>query len=87
MRTATIRWKGDLLTINSRGNIVGANGRTVALIDVDDLIVIDTEDALLISKKGSIQQVKQIVAKLQADRRKRSALRDRQAQTKSWAKE
>ena len=61
--------EGDILTINSRGNIVGANGRTVALIDVDDLIVIDTEDALLISKKGSIQQVKQIVAKLQADRR------------------
>ncbi len=58
--------EGDILTINSQGNIVAASERLVALIDVDDLIVIDSEDALLIGKKESIQQVKQIVTQLQA---------------------
>ena len=61
--------EGEILQLNSRGNIVAAGKRLVALIDVDDLIVIDAGDALLIAKKGSIQQVKQIVAKLQAAKR------------------
>ena len=61
--------EGELLPIKSRGNIVAAGQRLVALIDVDDLIVIDAGDALLIGNKKSIQQVKQIVARLQADKR------------------
>jgi len=39
----------------------------VSLIDVQDLIVIDTEDALLISQKGSSQKVKEIVSKLKKE--------------------
>ena len=58
--------EGEILQLNSRGNIVAADKRLVALIDVDDLIVIDAGDALLIGKKESIQQVKQVVAELQA---------------------
>lgn len=61
--------EGEILQKNSRGNIVAASKRLVALIDVDDLIVIDAGDALLIGKKGSIQQVKQVVAELQAANR------------------
>ena len=61
--------EGETLSLNSRGNIVAANGRLVALIDVDDLVVIDTDDALLIGKKESMQQVKQIVSQLQAQQR------------------
>ena len=58
--------EGEILPMNSRGNIIAAEKRLVALIDVDDLIVIDAGDALLIGKKESIQQVKQVVAELQA---------------------
>jgi mannose-1-phosphate guanylyltransferase len=39
--------------------------KEVFVIDVDDLIIVDTKDALLISKKGSSQKVKDIVASLQ----------------------
>ena len=39
----------------------------VSLIDVHDLIVIDTEDALLISQKGSSQKVKEIVSRLKKE--------------------
>jgi mannose-1-phosphate guanylyltransferase len=35
--------------------------KPVSLIDIENLIIIDTEDALLISKKGSSQKVKEIV--------------------------
>ncbi len=48
---------------DSNNNLVIAN-KEVALIDVEDLIVVDTEDALLISKKGSSQKVKSIVNSL-----------------------
>lgn len=49
------------ICINSHDNLLVTHGRQVALIDVDDLLVVDTFDALLISKKGSSQQVKQVV--------------------------
>jgi mannose-1-phosphate guanylyltransferase len=49
------------ICINSHDNLLVTHGRQVALIDVDDLLVVDTFDALLIAKKGSSQQVKQVV--------------------------
>lgn len=42
-------------------NFILAN-KPVSLIDVTDLIIVDTDDALLISQKGSSQKVKEIVA-------------------------
>lgn len=37
--------------------MTGRSDKVVGLVDVDDLLVVDTEDALLISKKGSSQKV------------------------------
>ena len=54
----------ELIALDATGNLVVGHGRTVALIDVDDLIVVDTEDALLISRKGSSQKVKKVVGAL-----------------------
>ena len=51
----------DLLQINSHNNLVLSSGKKIALIDVDDLTVVDTKDALLISKKSSSQKVKNVV--------------------------
>lgn len=61
--------EGELLSLNSRGNIVAAGKRLVALLDVDDLIVVDAGDALLIGRKENIQQVKEIVSRLKAESR------------------
>ena len=41
--------------------------KKVATIDVENLIIVDTPDALLVSKKGSSQKVKEIVKQLQAE--------------------
>lgn len=48
------------VVIGGRGNFV-SSARQVALVDVDDLLVIDTPDALLIVKRGSSQKVKDVV--------------------------
>ena len=52
------------ICIDSTNNLLITGNRQVALVEVDDLIIVDTTDALLISKKGSSQKVKQVVAKI-----------------------
>ncbi len=52
------------ISIDSKNNLVYGVERKIATIDVEDLIIIDTGDALLVSKKGSSQKVKKVVEKL-----------------------
>jgi len=59
--------KANLVAIDAKNNMVLSYGKKVALVDVDDLIVIETADALLVSKKGSSQRVKEVVQMLNSD--------------------
>ncbi len=52
------------ISINSKNNLIYGKDKYIATIDVEDLIIVDTGDALLISRKGSSQKVKQVVSKL-----------------------
>ena len=52
------------ISIDSKNNLIYAKDKYVATIDVEDLIIVDTDDALLISKKGSSQKVKEVVKKI-----------------------
>ena len=52
------------ISIDSKNNLVYGNERKIATVDIEDCIIVDTGDALLISKKGSSQKVKNVVAKL-----------------------
>lgn len=52
------------IAIDSKNNLVYGNERKIATVNIEDLIIIDTGDALLISKKGSSQKVKKVVEKL-----------------------
>lgn len=54
----------NLIAINSKNNFIYSSDRMIALADIDDLIVVDTPDALLISKKGNSQKIKSIVKEL-----------------------
>ncbi len=54
----------SLIAVDAQDNFVHASERTVALLDVDNLIVVDTADALLIARKGSSQRVREVVARL-----------------------
>ncbi len=41
----------NLISINSKNNLVLGEERLIATVDIEDLIIVDTGDALLISKK------------------------------------
>ncbi|WP_292461032.1 mannose-1-phosphate guanylyltransferase/mannose-6-phosphate isomerase [Methanothermococcus sp.] len=52
---------GENLLINSKNNLINTyDNKFTSLIDVNDLIVIDTKDALMICKKGSSQKIKEV---------------------------
>jgi len=61
--------RGDVLCQNATGNLVLAEQRFVALAGCEDLVVIETADAVLIAPKSKSQDVKQIVAWLAAEGR------------------
>lgn len=52
---------------NDKNNNLVISNKPVELIDVQDFIIVDTDDALLISKKGSSQKVKDIVSRLKKE--------------------
>jgi len=56
---------GDTVLENSHNNLVMSDEKKmITTIDVDDLIIVDTKDALLVANRGSSQKVKNIVDKL-----------------------
>lgn len=66
---ANVQVSGDMLLLDSTGNIVYGDNRFMALIGVTDLVVVDTGDALLIGHKSQIQRVKNVVEHLRALKR------------------
>jgi len=52
------------VSIDSKNNLIYGAEKKIATVDIHDLIIVDTPDALLISKKGSSQKVKKIVKEI-----------------------
>jgi mannose-1-phosphate guanylyltransferase len=57
------------LAINSQRNLIHANGRLVALIGVDDMIIVDTDEILMVVPKSRSQDVKKIVERLKEEKK------------------
>lgn len=66
------RGDAQLFTLGANGNVVFAPGKAVALIGVDDLIVVDAGDALLVCRARDAQRLRELTAEL--ERRQRSDL-------------
>lgn len=56
--------RGDAILSNTRNSYVHAETRLVALLGVDDLVVVETADAVLVTRKDQTQHVKQLVVHL-----------------------
>ena len=56
---------GDVLTIDSRDNIIYSSGRMISLLGVDNLVVVETSDAVMVCDKNQVQKVKEIVDALE----------------------
>src|SRR6478735_3360388 len=64
---------GDVIAVDTRNSYAYAR-RLVALVGVDDLVVVETDDAVLVARKDRVQEVKQVVARLKASQRSQAAL-------------
>jgi len=53
-------------SIDASGLVVPSSGRTIAVIGLEDVVVVDTPDAVLVTTRARAQQVKQMVAGLKA---------------------
>ena len=60
---------GNVLSIDSHNCTVAGNGRMIAMLGVEDLVIVDTADALLICKKDQTQEIKKILAELKAEQK------------------
>ena len=61
--------RGDIVFQDCSQNLVYAKDRTVALVGVNNLIVIDTEDALLIVPRGQSERVKELVDNFEKEKK------------------
>ena len=52
----------NAIHLGSKNNLVIGTNRLISTIDVEDLMIVDSADALVISKRGSTQKVKDLVA-------------------------
>lgn len=55
---------GDAMTVNVRDSVVFSSGRMVAAVDVENVIIVETPDAVLVCRKDRAQNVKKIVEAL-----------------------
>jgi mannose-1-phosphate guanylyltransferase len=56
--------RGDVLAVSTSGTFARADSRFVALLGVDDLVVVETKDAILVARKDHVQNVREIVEHL-----------------------
>ena len=61
--------RGDVLISDTENSIVHAESRLVATVGVRDLVIVETQDAVLVADREKAQEVKQIVEKLALDNR------------------
>lgn len=62
--------KGDVISVDTSNSYVYSESRLVTTVGVNDLIVVETKDAVLVAHKDHVQDVKRVVEKLKADGRK-----------------
>lgn len=58
--------KGDVLTVDTENSFIYSGNKLVTVIGVKDLVVIETDDAVMVASKDRVQDVKLIVDQLKA---------------------
>jgi mannose-1-phosphate guanylyltransferase/mannose-6-phosphate isomerase len=76
--------QGDVLSTDSGNTLVRATSRLVSLVGVNDLIVIETADAVLVAHKSRSQDVKHLVNRLQSTNREEHTLHRKAHRPWGW---
>ena len=61
--------RGDAILEASRNTSVFAEDRMVAAVGMKDCVIVDTADAVLVAAKGAVQEVRKVVARIEAEGR------------------
>lgn len=61
--------KGDVITVDSSNNYINAEHKLVSVVGIENLVVIETKDAILVANKDKVQDVKAVVNQLKASGR------------------
>jgi len=61
--------RGDVIAVDSHNTYVDASTRLVATVGIDNLVVVETADAVLVANKDRVQDVKAVVDQLKAGQR------------------
>lgn len=64
------RGTGDVLAVAAKDNIVLVQDKLVALVGVEDLVIVDTTDALLVCRRADAQKIKDVITRLEGDGRR-----------------
>lgn len=54
----------DFINVDTKNCVISAGKKTIATIGLKDLIIVDTDDAILICDKNSAQKVKNVISKI-----------------------
>jgi mannose-1-phosphate guanylyltransferase / mannose-6-phosphate isomerase len=63
---------GDVITLDTKGSMIIGNKRLVTTIGLEECLIVETDDSILIAKKGETQKVREIVDGLKKKGRKES---------------
>ncbi|CAG5092000.1 Putative mannose-1-phosphate guanylyltransferase/mannose-6-phosphate isomerase [Thermobacillus xylanilyticus] len=61
--------KGNIMSIDTRRCIIESNGKLIATLGVEDLIIVQTEDVTLICHKNKAQDIKNIITELKSQKK------------------
>jgi len=61
--------RGDVITETTCNSLIHSSDRLVSTIGLDNIVIVDTPDAVLVANKDSVQDVKSIVAQLKESKR------------------
>jgi mannose-1-phosphate guanylyltransferase / mannose-6-phosphate isomerase len=75
---------GDAMLTDTKNSLVHASSRLVSSVGVENLIIIETADAVLVADRKNSQDVKHIVAQLEAQRREERNLHRKVSRPWGW---
>jgi len=75
---------GDALLTNSKNSLVHASSRLVSAVGIENLVIVETADAVLVADRSNSQDVKNIVSQLEAQGREEKNLHRKVARPWGW---
>jgi mannose-1-phosphate guanylyltransferase/mannose-6-phosphate isomerase len=64
---------GDVISVDTKSSYIHSNEKLTAVLGLENIVVVDTKDALLVANKNNIQDIKKIVNQLKAEGRSQTS--------------